>query len=376
MIKHKFLPQPYKGILHKYWEWMPPAIQWMGKEKIITLFEGNTCLWRAKNFENYLRDLFPYFHSEVYWKLEGENRGSGSFKDRGMTAAITMAAARGKKVVICASTGNTAASAAVYAQAAGMRCLVVLPEGNVAPGKLTQSYRHGAKVIQIKGNFDKALEIVREVVLREKDKELVNSINPHRTEGQKTAAFEIVDELGEAPRYHFIPVGNGGNITAYWRGYKEYYIKGRSKRCPHMIGYQAVGAAPIVLGRAVENPKTIASAICIGNPAKWEEAKAARDESSGKIDMADDEEIMAAYALISELEPVSCEPSSAISVAGVIKEIKRIPRDIYIWDGCKIVCTLTGAAWKDPDAAKKVFVKDPIVIDASYDAVMDVIRSN
>lgn len=365
--------RPWRGVLKEYWEWMPPEMKWVSQDRIVTLGEGNTRLWRARNLENYLRDFFPYFHAQVYLKLEGDNRGSGSFKDRGMTAAITMAVARGKKAVICASTGNTSASAAVYAKAAGLQCFVVLPAGHVAPGKLQQLYLHGAKAIQIEGNFDDGLKIVRGVVEKDRKKELVNSINPYRMDGQKTAAFEIVDELGEPPRYHFIPVGNGGNITAYWKGYKEYYMKGRAKSFPHMIGYQAAGAAPIVLGHVVEKPETIASAIRIGNPAKWEEAKAARAESSGYIDMATDEEIIAAYKLIPALEPVSCEPSSATSVAGLIKEITRTPRRIYIWDSCKIVCTLTGASWKDSDTAQKAFMKDPIIIQPTLEAVMDVI---
>lgn len=387
----ELLPHPYKGVLNKYWSWMPAEMQWVGKDKIITLGEGRTRLWRAKNLEAYLDKTYREFKARVYLKLEGDNLGTHSFKDRGMTAAVTMARYCGKRVAICASTGNTAAAATAYCKKADIKLYVILPEGNVAPGKLFQSALFGANIIQIRGNFDTAMEIVKKVCESNPEVELLNSLNPYRVHGQKTAAFEIVDELGNAPRYHFIPVGNGMNIAAYWQGYKEYY-SGRPKldmprrilQLPKMIGYQAAGAAPLVLGHIVKNPETRASAIKIGNPARGDAAKCAVNESRGTFGMVTDEEIEFAYKLIPTLEPVSCEFSSATSVAGLIKEVgysralahgPRSPFMMYTWYDCDIVCTLTGSIFKEMDVAQKTFMKEPVVIDASYDAVMDTIRS-
>lgn len=376
--------RPWRGVLKEYWAWMPPEMRWVSQEKIVTLGEGHTRLRRAKNLEAYLDDTYRNFKAHVYLKVEGDNLPTGSFKDRGMTAAVTMAKARFKEIAICASTGNTAASAAAYCKAAGIRCIALLPEGNVAPGKRFKSDFFGAEAVQIRGNFDDAMKIVREICDANSGIELLNSLNPYRIHGQKTAAFEISDELGDAPRYHFIPVGNGMNIAAYWQGYKEYYNaeQQRVSRLPHMVGYQAAGSAPLVLGHPVKNPQTRASAIRIGNPARGSEAKQAVNESFGTFGMVTDEEIRFAYKLIPALELVSCEESSATSVAGLIKEIEysralahgpREPFMMYTWTGCDIVCTLTGTIFNDLDLAQKTFMKDPIVIDASYDAVMDVI---
>jgi len=385
------LPKPYKGVLDKYWSWMPAEMQWAGKDKIVTLGEGRTRLYRAENLENYLDETYRNFKAHIYLKVEGDNLGTHSFKDRGMTAAVTMAKAGGKETAICASTGNTAASAAAYCKKAGIKLYVLLPEGAVASGKIFQSCLFGANIIQIRGNFDTAMELVKKVCESNPDVELLNSLNPYRVHGQKTAAFEIVDELGRAPRYHFIPVGNGMNIAAYWQGYKEYYagrselgIPQRIKQLPKVIGYQAAGAAPIVRGEVVKNPQTRASAIRIGNPARWADAVSAVRESHGTFGMVTDEKIEFAYKLIPSSEPVSCEFSSATSVAGLIKEIEYAralahgphePLTMYTWYGCDIVCTLTGAIEKDLDLAQKTFMKEPIVIDASYDAVMDILRS-
>ncbi|MDO8523236.1 MAG: threonine synthase [bacterium] len=382
-MEYEPLQAPYKGILNRYWNRMPADMQSVGKDKIVTLGEGATRLWRARRLEEYIDDTYGNFRAKVYLKLEGDNRGTGSFKDRGMTAAVTMAAAHGKKIGICASTGNTAAAVVAYCHAVGMRSIVIMPYGAVAPGKLFQSKLHNTKAIQIRGNFDDALDIVKEVVVQNSDIELLNSLNTYRMEGQKTASFEIVDELSlldgpSAPHYHFIPVGNGGNITAYWKGYKEYYdgVPKRLNNLPKMMGYQAAGSAPIVLGKVVKEPKTIASAIRIGNPAKWTEAEAAIRESHGKIDSVTDKEIMAAYELLPKLEPVSCEPSSATALAGLLKAAGEPRSENYFGMGSVIVCTLTGSIFKDLKTAQKVFMKEPpIVIDASYDAVMDIVRS-
>lgn len=385
------VPEPYRGVLDRYWSWMPADMQWVGKEKIVTLLEGRTRLWRAKNLEHYLSKTYRDFKAHIYLKLEGDNLGTHSFKDRGMTAAVTMAAAHSKRVAICASTGNTAAAAAAYCKAAGIKLYVLLPDGAVAPGKIFQSSLCGANIIQIRGNFDAAMEIVKKICESNTEVELLNSLNPYRVHGQKTAAFEIVDELGRAPRYHFLPVGNGMNIAAYWQGYKEYYagrpelsMPRRISQLPKMVGYQAAGSAPLVLGHSVKNPQTRASAIRIGNPARGDDAKRAVDESYGTFGSVTDEEIEFAYKLIPALEAVSCEFSSATSVAGLIKEIQFSralacrpiePFMMYTWYDCDIVCTLTGSIFKDLELAQKTFTKKPIVIDASYDAVMDVIRS-
>ena len=261
-----------------------------------------------------------------------------------MTVAVSMAKEMGSKAIICASTGNTSASAAAYAAKAGMKAYVLIPEGKIALGKLSQAIAHGAEVIQIEGNFDEALQLVREISETEPIT-LVNSLNPYRIEGQKTASFEIIDHLGFVPTYHCLPVGNAGNITAYWKGYKEYWEKGRIEGLPKMLGFQAEGAAPIVRGKVIEHPETIATAIRIGNPASWKQAEAARDESGGLIDMVSDEEILEAYRMMASLEGIFCEPASAASLAGVIK----LGRKGFFKEGDVVVLTITGHGLKDPD---------------------------
>ncbi|HTA76924.1 MAG TPA: threonine synthase, partial [bacterium] len=294
---------------------------------------------------------------------------TGSFKDRGMTMAMSKAMEDGAKVVVCASTGNTSAAAAAYAAHAGISCVVFLPHGSIALGKMAQSLIYGAKVIAIEGSFDKALTLTRELA----DKypvTMVNSNNPHRIEGQKTAAFEIVDTIGDAPEYHAIPVGNAGNITAYWKGYKEYHSKWLGKHLPKMCGFQAAGSAPIVLGKIVENPQTIATAIKIGNPYSWKSAEAARDESGGVIEAVTDEEILEAYQLLAATEGIFCEPASAASLAGVIKKNKQN----YFVDGQRrVVCTLTGHGLKDPDSAVARCAK-PNVIKPELGEILKVLN--
>jgi threonine synthase len=311
-------------------------------DRIVTLNEGNTPLVRA---DRLAAAVAPGI--ELYLKCEGQNP-TGSFKDRGMTVAVTKAIAEGAEAVICASTGNTSASAAAYAARGGVRAYVVVPRGKIALGKLSQAVMHGARVIQIEGNFDQALTLVRDVKERHPTRlALVNSINPHRIEGQKTAAFEICDALGRAPDYHLLPVGNAGNITAYWRGYTEYHAAGRIEVLPRMMGFEAAGAAPIVEGRVVSEPHTIASAIRIGNPASWKGAVAARDESRGAIEAITDDDILAAYRLLARTEGVFAEPASAISVAGAL----RLGADGRLRAGDVLVLTLTGHGLKDPDTA-------------------------
>jgi len=307
---------------------------------IITLHEGDTPLIPAPAFAKEVG-----LPGELYIKYEGANP-TGSFKDRGMTMAVTDAVMRGARAVICASTGNTSASAAAYAARAGLPCYVLIPKGNVAKGKLAQTMMHGARVIEIEGNFDEALALVRELADAHR-LAIVNSINPARLEGQKTAAFEVCDALGEAPDFLALPVGNAGNITAYWMGFKEYARLGRSSRLPRMLGFQAAGAAPIVAGRPIERPETVATAIRIGNPASWRQAVAARDESGGLIGTVTDEEILAAYRLVARLEGVFCEPASAASLAGVA----QLARQGFFRPGQRVVCVLTGHGLKDPDRA-------------------------
>ncbi len=307
---------------------------------IVTLLEGNTPLIRSTFIGRSLKKPI-----NLYFKYEGLNP-TGSFKDRGMTYAISKAVEAGSKAVICASTGNTSASAAAYAARADLKCMVIIPEGKIALGKLSQAMIHGARVIQIKGNFDDALKIVKEIS-EKYPITLVNSLNPHRLEGQKTGAFEICDVLRRAPDCHILPVGNAGNISAYWMGYKEYKSAGKISVLPKMIGFQAEGAAPIVRGYPIEKPETIATAIRIGNPASWDKAVKARDESGGLIDMISDEEIIQAYKLMASKEGIFCEPASAASVAGLIKLSERD----YFEGGEIVVCTLTGHGLKDPDNA-------------------------
>ena len=343
----------YQGVIHRYREYLPVN----DKTPIITLLEGNTPLIFSKS-------LTEEIGIDVYLKYEGLNP-TGSFKDRGMTMAISKAKEEGAKAVMCASTGNTSASAAAFASKCGMKCIVLIPEGNIALGKLAQAMIHNAQVIAIQGNFDEALTLVKEITSNYPIA-LVNSLNPYRIEGQKTASFEICDCLGDAPNYHAIPVGNAGNITAYWKGYKEYHVKKKSSQLPKMLGFQAAGAAPIVQGKIVENPETIATAIRIGNPASWKSAEAARDESGGLIDIVTDDEILAAYKWLAQKEGIFVEPASAASVAGILK----LNQNNYFKNKSgKIVCTLTGHGLKDPNIAIKN-ITDPVVIEASLKAVL------
>ncbi len=347
----------WEGLLKKYKKYLP----FEDDSKIITLNEGNTPLIKAKKINKLIGDDVT-----IYFKYEGLNP-TGSFKDRGMTMAVTNAVENNSKAVICASTGNTSASAAAYAARAGLKAVVLIPEGKIALGKLSQAMMHGAKVVQIKGNFDIALNLVREI----SDKypiTLVNSLNPYRLQGQKTAAFEIVDALGDAPDYHCLPVGNAGNITAYWMGYKEYYNEKISKKLPKMLGFQAEGAAPIVRGYKIDNPETVATAIRIGNPASWKKAEQARDESGGIIDMVSDKEILNAYKLIADNEGIFCEPASAATVAGLLKLAKKS----FFKKGDVITCTLTGHGLKDPDNAIKISEK-PITLEPDFDTIVKTI---
>ncbi len=338
----------WRGLIEEYREHLPVS----ASTPVVTLLEGNTPLLEAPR-------LSARVGARVLLKVEGANP-TGSFKDRGMTMAITKAAEEGAKAVVCASTGNTSASAAAYAARAGMTCAVLIPDGAIALGKLAQALIHGAKVLQIRGNFDQALEIVRDLP-NHAPITVVNSINPFRIEGQKTGAFEIVDALGAAPDYHFIPVGNAGNITAYWKGYTEYHQAGRISSRPKMMGFQAAGAAPIVLGHPVEAPETIATAIRIGNPASWDSAVAARDESGGTIDMVTDDEILAAYRLLATDESVFCEPASAASVAGLLK--------VGVAPDSTVVCVLTGNGLKDPDRAISQ-IEVPKAVEASMGEIL------
>ena len=345
----------WKGLIEEYRKFLPVT----DKTPVVTLKEGNTPLIYACHISSLVgKDV------EVYLKYEGLNP-TGSFKDRGMTMAISKALEEGSKVVMCASTGNTSASAAAYSAKAGLRCVVLIPEGSIALGKLSQAVIHGAKVIAIKGNFDDALTLVRQIT-EKYPITLVNSLNPYRIEGQKTGSFEICDCLGDAPDFHAIPVGNAGNITAYWKGYKEYKDKGISKHLPKMLGFQAEGAAPIVLGHPVKDPHTIATAIKIGNPASWKQAEAARDESGGLIDMVSDDEILAAYKLLASKEGVFVEPASAASVAGILKLAKK---GYFNERRIKIVCILTGHGLKDPDRAI-ASVDKPVVLEAKADLIL------
>ncbi|MCS7215443.1 MAG: threonine synthase [Thermodesulfovibrio sp.] len=343
----------WKGIIREYFEFFPVT----EKTPIVTLLEGNTPLVKVNNLNKKLN-----INLELYLKFDGANP-TGSFKDRGMTLAISKAVEEGSKAIICASTGNTSASASAYAARAGIKAIVLIPEGKIATGKLVQAMIHGAEVIQIRGNFDQALNIVRAIV-NEYPITLVNSINPYRIEGQKSAAFEVCDQLGRVPDYHALPVGNAGNISAYWKGYKEYKERGKISTLPKMLGFQASGAAPIVLGHPVEKPETVATAIRIGNPASWQTAVQARDESGGTIDMVADEEILQAQKMIASYEGIFCEPASAASVAGVIKLYKQG----YFKEGSIVVCTLTGNGLKDPDIVFKV-ANEPHILPADLESV-------
>jgi threonine synthase len=319
---------------------------------VVTLLEGGTPLLPAPR-------LSARAGASVWLKVEGANP-TGSFKDRGMTVAISKALGSGAKAVVCASTGNTSASAAAYAARVGLPCAVLIPEGVVAPGKLAQALVHGARVLQVRATFDEALDVVRELP-RRAPVTLVNSVNPDRTDGQKTGAFEVVDVLGDAPHVHCLPVGNAGNVTAYWRGYLEYRAAGLASRLPRMLGFQAAGAAPMVLGHPVERPETVASAIRIGNPASWRSAEAAVTESGGAVAAVEDEEILAAQRLLAEEEGVFCEPASAASVAGLLRT--PVPA------GSTVVCVLTGHGLKDATAVVPTELRPPVV-EASVDAVL------
>ena len=326
----------YEGLINKYRQFLPVT----DSTPVVTLNEGNTPLIKADNLAKKIG-----LDAEIYLKFEGCNP-TGSFKDRGMTMAITKAKESGSGAIICASTGNTSASAAAYGAKAGLKTFVLIPDGYIALGKLSQAMMYGAEIIAIQGNFDRALEVVREIA-EKYPITLVNSVNPYRIEGQKTGAFEICEALGQAPDYHFIPVGNAGNITAYWKGYKEFYDLGKITAKPKMMGFEAEGAAAIVKGERIMNPETLATAIRIGNPASWEKAEAARDESNGMINFVTDDEIVKAYKLIASTEGILAEPASAASVAGLIK-VKNQVRE-----GSKVVCILTGNGLKDPDNAIK-----------------------
>ena len=338
----------WRGVLKEYESWLDLE----GVGEVVTLNEGNTPLLRADRLSERLE-------ADVWLKCEGMNP-TGSFKDRGMTMAITKAKAKGVRTVICGSTGNTSAAAAAYAAKADMECVVLVPQGKIALGKLAQAMVYGAKVLEIRGNFDQALNLARELT-QHLPITIVNSINPDRIEGQKTGAFEIVDELGKAPDILSIPVGNAGNITAYWRGFTQYHFAQRCDTLPKMWGFQAAGAAPIVLGHPVENPETIASAIRIGNPASWVPALEVIHESLGDIRAVSDEEIIDAYHFVARYESVFCEPASAASVAGLLKF--GVPK------GATVVCVLTGNGLKDPDTALGLSAA-PDVVDASIDALL------
>jgi threonine synthase len=326
---------PWPGLIAAYRDRLAVGADW----EPVTLFEGGTPLVPA-------RHLSELTGCEVYLKVEGANP-TGSFKDRGMTMAMTDAKARGQQAVLCASTGNTSASAAAYATRAGLHCAVLIPQGKIAMGKLAQAVMLGAKIIQVQGNFDDCLELARKVTAEFPQVGLVNSVNPARIEGQKTAAFEIVDALGKAPDVHVLPVGNAGNITAYWRGYSEYYADGITAARPRMLGVQAAGAAPLVNGAPVKNPETIATAIRIGAPASWNGAVHAKEESGGAFRAATDEAILAAYRLVASTEGVFVEPASAASVAGLL----AARTEGWLEPGLTVVCTVTGNGLKDPDTA-------------------------
>jgi threonine synthase len=325
----------WPGLIEAYRDRLPVKDDW----KVITLLEGGTPLIAAPH-------ISEITGCEVYLKVEGLNP-TGSFKDRGMTMAVSNAVNNGKTAVLCASTGNTSASAAAYATRAGITCAVLIPEGKIAMGKLAQAVMHGAKIIQVQGNFDDCLELARKATAEWTEIELVNSVNPARIEGQKTAAFEIMDVLGRAPDVHALPVGNAGNITAYWKGYTEYRRDGIVGSTPRMLGVQAAGAAPLVTGKPVKDPETIATAIRIGSPASWNQAVAAKDESGGQFRAATDEKLLEAYRLIAGHEGVFVEPASAASVAGLL----AARQEGWVSAGEVVVCTVTGNGLKDPDTA-------------------------
>ncbi|PDO10232.1 MAG: threonine synthase [Candidatus Reconcilbacillus cellulovorans] len=344
----------YSGILQAYRPFLPVT----DRTPMITLLEGNTPLIRSER-------LSREWGLDLYFKYEGMNP-TGSFKDRGMVVAVAKAMEAGSRVIMCASTGNTSASAAAYAARAGLECAVVVPNGYIALGKLAQAVIYGAKVLAVEGNFDRALEIVRSITSKYPIT-LVNSVNPHRIEGQKTAAFEVCDQLGRAPDVLAIPVGNAGNITAYWKGFKEYFQAGKIRSLPRMAGFEAEGAAAIVRGEPIAHPETVATAIRIGNPASWRQAVEAASESGGAIDYVTDAEILEAYRLLASREGIFAEPASAASVAGVAK----MRAQGRLRGGETVVCVLTGHGLKDPNTAIESVNIEPIVVPAEEDAVLD-----
>jgi threonine synthase len=347
----------YMGLLDKYKSYLPIT----EKTPMITLHEGNTPLIRADRLSEEL-------NLNVFFKYEGLNP-TGSFKDRGMVMAVAKAMEEGSRTIMCASTGNTSAAAAAYAARADLNCIVIIPNNNIALGKLAQAIIYGAKVIAIEGNFDRALEIVREITAKHPIS-LVNSVNPYRIEGQKTAAFEVIEQLGKAPDYLAIPVGNAGNITAYWKGFKEYYANGKSGSLPKMIGFEAEGAMAIVKGEPILNPETLATAIRIGNPASWDGAVNAAKESNGQINYVTDDQIVEAYKLLAAKEGIFAEPASAASLAGVMK----LKKEGYFAGGETVVCVLTGHGLKDPNIAIKSVGSELLVVKDSEQDVMDAIQ--
>ena len=346
------------GVIHRYREFLPVSEDTC----IISLNEGNTPLIESHNLVQALGGGF-----RLFVKYEGLNP-TASFKDRGMTMAVTKAVENGVRAIVCASTGNTSASAAAYASRAGLTCVVLIPEGKISYGKMAQALIHGAKTIEVRGNFDDALDLVRELGMRN-DIEIVNSINPFRIQGQKTAAFEVCDELGDAPDMHFLPVGNAGNITSYWMGYNEYRDAGHSTTLPRMMGWQAEGSAPIVKGHAISSPETVATAIRIGNPASWEQAVRASKESSGTIDCVSDDEILDAHRMLARTEGIFVEPASAAGIAGIVKSNARG----HILPESTVVVTVTGHGLKDPSIAIDNAKARSVVVESDLQSVLDAI---
>lgn len=361
---HLFAPLHDRGLITRFRPYLPVS----EATPVVSLNEGSTPLIHCSKLSALVGR-----GCEVYVKYEGLNP-TGSFKDRGMTVAISKAAEGGARAVICASTGNTSAAAAAYAARAGMQCVVLLPAGKIALGKLAQAFIYGAKVIAIDGNFDEALQLVREIG-GSGEIAIVNSINPFRLEGQKTAAFEVVEELGDAPALHILPVGNAGNITAYWKGYREFHELGRAAKLPRMLGFQAAGAAPLYYDRVIEKPETLATAIRIGNPASWQGAVEAMQTSGGAVDIVTDEEILAAQSWLASKEGIFVEPASAASIAGLIKSVEgrtRANLAEMLPEGSNIVCTVTGNGLKDPDIVKdKIGAIHPTKADKQ--AILDLI---